>query len=44
MAQVYAALAYYHANQEQIDALIAEEERQATQLEEQHRRPRQDGE
>ena len=29
MAQIYAALAYYHANQEEVDASLAEEEQEA---------------
>jgi uncharacterized protein (DUF433 family) len=38
LAQVYAALAYYHANTAEIEALIAEEERLYAELEEKHRR------
>jgi uncharacterized protein (DUF433 family) len=33
LAQVYAALAYYHANREEIDADIAAEEAEAERLE-----------
>jgi len=33
LAQVYAALAYYHANREEIDADIEEEEKIADELE-----------
>ncbi len=33
LAQVYAALAYYHANQDQMDAEIAAEETEAERLE-----------
>ncbi|ETX03837.1 DUF433 domain-containing protein [Candidatus Entotheonella palauensis] len=36
LAQVYAALTYYHANQEQIEAGMAAEEAEAKQLEKQH--------
>jgi uncharacterized protein (DUF433 family) len=36
IAQVYAALAYYHANREEIDADIAAEEAEAAELERQH--------
>ncbi len=36
LAQVYAALTYYHANREEIEADIAAEESEAKQLEEQH--------
>ena len=35
LAQVYAALAYYHLNQDEIDRDLAEEEAIATALEEQ---------
>jgi uncharacterized protein (DUF433 family) len=37
LAQVYAALAYYHANREEIEQDIAEEETEAEQLERLHR-------
>jgi len=36
LAQVHAALAYYHANREEIEQDIAEEEVVAEQLEQQH--------
>jgi len=36
LAQVHGALAYYHANQEEIEQDIAEEEALAEQLERQH--------
>jgi uncharacterized protein (DUF433 family) len=36
LAQVYAALAYYHANREEIDADIAAEEAEARRLEQAH--------
>lgn len=42
IAQVYAALAYYHANQEEIEAIIAAEEKTAAKLEQQQRQQRQD--
>lgn len=42
IAQVYAALAYYHANQEEIEAIIAAEEKTAATLEQQQRQQRQD--
>ncbi len=32
LAQVYAALAYYHANRAEVEAELAEEEREATEL------------
>jgi len=35
LAQVYAALAYYHLNQEEIEADLAEEEAQTAAIEEQ---------
>ena len=35
LAQVYAALAYYHANREALDAEIASNDREAEQLERQ---------
>lgn len=40
LAQVHAALAYYHANREEIEADIAAEEAEASKLEEEHRAPR----
>ncbi len=36
IAQVYAALAYYHANREEIDADIDAEEAEITELERRH--------
>jgi uncharacterized protein (DUF433 family) len=36
LAQVYAALAYYHANREEIEADIAAEEAEAERLEREH--------
>jgi uncharacterized protein (DUF433 family) len=36
LAQVYAALAYYHANRDEIEADIAAEETEATRLEQEH--------
>ena len=36
LAQVYAALTYYHANREEIEADIAAEDVEAQQLEKQH--------
>jgi uncharacterized protein (DUF433 family) len=36
LAQVHAALAYYHANREEIEQDIAEEEARAEELEQQH--------
>jgi uncharacterized protein (DUF433 family) len=38
LAQVYAALTYYHANQAEIEAALATEEEIAQQLEAQHSR------
>jgi uncharacterized protein (DUF433 family) len=38
LAQIHAALAYYYANQEEIDADLASEERETEVLERQHRR------
>ena len=40
LAQVHAALAYYHANEEEIEQDIAEEETEAEQLEQLHRQSR----
>ena len=40
LAQVHAALAYYHANQEVIEAEIAAEEEEADRLEREHRAAR----
>jgi len=42
MAQVHAALAYYHANREEIEAIIAAEEELASELEQKHRQQRSD--
>lgn len=39
LAQVYAALAYYHANREEIEADLAAEETEAEQLERAHANP-----
>lgn len=39
LAQVYAALAYYHANCEEIEADIAAETLEAERLEREHMRP-----
>ncbi len=36
LAQVYAALAYYHANREEIEADIADEEAEADRLEQEY--------
>lgn len=36
LAQVYAALTYYHANREEIEADLAAEEREAARLEREH--------
>lgn len=36
LAQVYAALAYYHANQQEIEADIADEEAKVIQLDSKH--------
>lgn len=36
LAQVYAALAYYHANREEIEADLAGEEAEAERLEQEH--------
>lgn len=38
LAQVHAGLAYYYANQEEIDADLAVEDRETEVLEQQHRR------
>jgi len=38
LAQVHAALAYYHANQAEIDADLEAEARETEELEQQHRR------
>jgi uncharacterized protein (DUF433 family) len=36
LAQIYAALAYYHANREEVEADIAHEEAEADRLEQAH--------
>jgi uncharacterized protein (DUF433 family) len=41
LAQVYAALAYYHANRDQIEADLATEEAETASLEQQHAQTRQ---
>lgn len=41
LAQVYAALAYYHANRDEIEADLAAEEAEAEALEQQHPQARQ---
>jgi len=38
LAQVYAALAYYHANKEEIEKELADEKIEADRLEEEHKR------
>ena len=38
LAQVHAALAYYHANQAEVDADLESEDRETEALEKQHRR------
>lgn len=40
LAQVYAALAYYHANSEEIETALMEEDREAEDLERIHSRAR----
>lgn len=40
LAQVYAALAYYHANREEIEQDLAEEDAEAERLERLHKRSR----
>jgi uncharacterized protein (DUF433 family) len=42
LAQVYAALAYYHANRDEIETLIAQEERIEAELEAKHRHQKQE--
>jgi uncharacterized protein (DUF433 family) len=42
VAQVYAALAYYHLNQDEIEAIISAEEELAAELEQEHRHQQQD--
>ena len=41
LAQVYAALTYYHANRESIEAALAADEAEADRLEQEHRRDQQ---
>lgn len=43
LAQVYAALAYYHANREEIEADMAAEEAEAERLEREHYQTRREG-
>lgn len=43
LAQVHAALAYYYANRDQMDAAIAAEQAEAERLEREHRATRTDG-
>jgi len=43
LAQVHAALAYYHANRDEMDAAMAAEEAEADRLERQHRESRRNG-
>ena len=43
LAQVHAALAYYHANREDMDAAIAAEETEYDRLEREHRASRRGG-
>jgi uncharacterized protein (DUF433 family) len=43
LAQVYAALAYYHANREEMDSDIAAEEAEASRLEAEHQALRSSG-
>ena len=40
LAQVHAALAYYHANRDEMDAAMAAEEAEADRLEREHRESR----
>ena len=40
LAQIYAALSYYHSNQEKFDKAIAMDEQEADHLENQHLPPR----
>jgi uncharacterized protein (DUF433 family) len=39
LGQVYAALAYYHSNQAQVEQDLADEQAEAALLEEQHSQP-----
>jgi len=41
LAQVHAALAYYHANRAEIEAIIAAEDKLAAELEQKHNQQRQ---
>jgi uncharacterized protein (DUF433 family) len=43
LAQVHAALTYYHANRDELDAAMAEEEAEAERLEREHRESRKNG-
>ena len=43
LAQVYSALAYYHANRAEMDALMATEEAESDRFEQEHRRRRASG-
>jgi uncharacterized protein (DUF433 family) len=43
LAQVHAALAYYHANQAEMDAAMAAEEAEYDRLEQEHRESRNKG-
>jgi uncharacterized protein (DUF433 family) len=43
LAQVYAALAYYHANRDEIEAAIASDAKEAAALESKHTPPRPTG-
>lgn len=40
LAQVFAALTYYHANREEVDADLAQEKEEADRLEREHRQTR----
>jgi uncharacterized protein (DUF433 family) len=42
LAQVHAALAYYHANQNEIEAIIDAEEKLVAELEQKHRQQKRD--
>lgn len=44
LAQVYAALAYYHANREEIDALMEADRKEGDRAERQHYKMRSDSE
>ena len=43
LAQVHAALAYYHTNRREMDAAMAAEEAEADRLEQEHRKSRRNG-